>query len=547
MLRGVGKWLRSPALWLLALLATHLVVNAIWILADRTLRGEDMATQIGAQAHALQVLLEQGIAGVWTVLRGRAATQWPSASALPMATAALIVGQSLVKLRLLQMCWLALLLAATYRVGARLRSPAVGLLAAALLSLYPAIHGTSRQYGADLPGTAMVAWTMAILVSPGCFTRLWPSLLLGASVGLGVLVRPHSLFFVLVPMAVLFAVSLRRGASGKHRLLVLGRAAAAAAVALALCSPWWWGRLTEITAVLSTHAGGQLEAADPNREPLSFLFYLRSLPMGLTSWLLVALAVSLVGAYFAGLRRAFRGTLQVWVWLAAGFVAMSLIGVQSPRYLLPVYAPVALITALGLCSIRHRRARRTVTATVLGVAALSWLVCSFDPLGPKPCRPPIDLPLDICGHWHLGGAGPPAVYDLHRVSERAAGALHRRHPHGGEGVVVRLITDPGQIEWTVFLKALLMTRLPGAVLINRSLTEYPGPPGKPPSDMVHILGGLAFPESRQEPRHCYTVQVSRRDSVDMVGEPASKLLAVRDTALGDPVHLTVFWHPRCRR
>ena len=541
---------RRPATWLVALITVHLLVNAVWIAGDSTLRAEDMGSQMAGQAHAYRVLLNEGLGGIFTVLRGAAAHQWPSAASLPLALAATLVGQSVSSLRVLQILWLALLLGATYRAGSRLRGPWVGLLAAALLSLYPAIYGTSRQYGADLPGAAMVAWVMAALLAPGCFSRVGPSLHLALAVGLGVLVRPHSLLFVLAPALFRFAAVLLRG-PGRAR--ALGLTVASGLVALAVSAPWWWGRLQAIRGQFMLHQQEVPEVGDAEAESVSLLYYLKTLPEAVSLWLLLALAAGLLGLVVT---RRWRGAWQLlsgaalpWVWLLAGVAAVSMMAVQAPRYLMPVYPALALVTATALSAIDRRRVRLALLPLVLGVAALAWLACSFAPwcgqVGYRDCA----TPRLACGHWHLSGSGPPGHDAAYTSAQRAADTLRQRHGAGG-GVLVRLYSGPGEHHPLMVVNAVLMVGLPRAVLVNRPLELYPPRPDYG-HDMLGLLGGESFPVPRWPVRHCYSVRLTQRvghgpsapRSAELAG--AKLLLRRRGETRNGPLELALYRHPRC--
>lgn len=100
-----------------------------------------------------------------------------------------LVGRSLYVARASQLGFLLILLFSVYGLGRRLGGPRVGLLAAALVGLYPIVFGTSRYYTNDFPLTAMTALALERLLACDGFRRLGPSLHFGLACAAGMLVK----------------------------------------------------------------------------------------------------------------------------------------------------------------------------------------------------------------------------------------------------------------------------------------------------------------------------------------------------------------------
>ena len=546
-IHGAGA-LRRHWTWLVlaGVLAAHLLVNVLWLQADQTLRAEDQGTQLASAASAYSVVTGQGLAGVWDVLRGVVGTEQPGAGYLVWVALVTVFGQSIFSLRLLNIFYLALLLVSVKVVGRRLCSARAGLLAAALLSLYPAVFGASRQFGADFPATAMVAASVAALFFCERFGRSGPSALLGLTVGLALLVRPLTLFTLGPVLALAAAWSLWRPAA-TPRLRVLLNLALAALAAAGISAVWWWGRLERIYDALALHQRGEVKLQWMEQSSLSY--YLQHLPLGTSPFLLGVVALALAGLFLGrravGLSR--PEPWLVWVWLVLGLGTLALLQVHMLRYLFLVLPALALVTAHGLCSLPHRRSRRLMVATVTTTAAVSWLVCSFAVGPPSLSGAGSEEACStyLCGTWRYGG--PPATDPPLVAARRVAAVLREAHGQGAQ-LVVRLPVDFNTNEdheilhAFVVANAALTVELPRVVVSGRPWAHSSRPDRSDDPVHGHFCG---LSTARQGPyRHCYTL------SIRQASRPAPAISGTRvlqRTALfgGEELRYTLWRHRPC--
>ena len=549
MTQGIHGALRRHWTWLAlaGILAAHLLVNVIWLQADLTLRAEDQGTQLASAASAHSVVTEHGVAGVWDVLRGEVGTRQPGAGYLVWVALALIFGHSIFALRLYNIVYLVLLLASVLYVGRRLCSARAGLLAAALLSLYPAVFGASRQFGADFPATAMVATGVAALLYCERFGRTGPSALLGLVVGLGLLVRPLTLFTLAPVLALAAPWSLHRPPSVSRARVALNLALAAA-VAAASSAAWWWGRLPQIYQALVLHQRGEVKLHW--MEQSSLVYYLRHLPYGTTPFLLgvagLALAGLLLGRRELQLSRRAEPWL-VWAWLVLGLGTLALLKVHMLRYMFPVLPALALITAHGLCSLPHRKSRRLMVATVIVTAAATWLFCSFAVGPPSGSASGSEEACSsyLCGTWRYGG--PPATDPPVETAQRVARVLRQAHGDGAR-VVVRMPVDfaAGEdheiLHAFVVANAVLMTELPRVVVSGRPWAHSSRPDRSDDPVHGHFCGLSTATQGPFE--HCYTliIRQASRAAPAVSGTPV-----LRQTSRfgGETLRYTLWRHRPC--
>jgi 4-amino-4-deoxy-L-arabinose transferase-like glycosyltransferase len=562
------RWFKGhrafSVLLIVLLLAAHLACNLSWLSRDRTLRADDQGTQLSAVAHAHGIVTTKGFAGVIEVLRGHHAYGWPSASTLPWVFTALVFGYSVPALRAYNIFFLGLLLVAVYRIGRRYWGWQAGVLAAALLSFYPAIYGISRQFGADLPAAAMVALSVDAALATGRVRPLTRSLILGLCVGLGVLMRPHLLIYCAGPLLLELIQGLRRP-DGRKRSRILIHALGAAAVA-ALVSGWWWlGRTGELLHNLSQHGSGEVEPARP-RPPI--VEYLQEFHHGPSAFLLLVAGLAGVALIATSLHRARSGRqpgsdgvasisrgetiVPLLVWLLVGLAVFGAIQHVRLRYLWPLLPPLALLTAAGLLSIPHRFSRRAVISVTLVTAIASWLLCSLA-AGTGRMAPSVDRceGLSICGRWEE--AGPPARDGSYLGAQRVAALLRRDHGDG-QGVVLRMEPlDFALLHPLVVTNAVLRIQLPRIIVtglpVHQSSTLWTGG-----EDPLHAeLGGIAFKRMIPKPGppapRCYTLRVTTPASAarlpPLAEGDAPRLLTLRVLSRSHKVKMVLHRHKRC--
>ena len=377
---------------LVALWLVHAVVNAMWLAQDMSLSAHDAAPHLEAQAHLYALLTREGPAGLWKIIRNPGPGWWPTAGYLPWVMIALVLGHSLFVARLSNLLYLAVLLWATFDLGRRLHSRLAGALAATLLSLFPVVFGESRQFGVDLPSAALIALSLALLLRTERLSRFGWSLAFGASVGLGVLVRPQVLMYVVPSACAVLALALVAGPTDHvraptpthsarlHRLRPVIMAAMSGATAALLSSVWWYGHLHAIRTIFAEH---QRDAAMLSLDATPNVpYYARMLPWALNPLMvLLALwgAVCLARRLWGGAWRHNDAWVVTATWLVGGVATLLSIHVHFLRFLLPICPPLALTAAVALVDLRRPRLRWSVVGAVLALMATVWMILSWVP------------------------------------------------------------------------------------------------------------------------------------------------------------------------
>jgi Dolichyl-phosphate-mannose-protein mannosyltransferase len=264
------------------------------------------------------------------------------------------------------LAFLGLGMAAVQRLGRALADEWTGTVAALFFATAPFVVYSALRLQLDLPLAAMVALTLAVLLSTADFTRRGPALAVGVVGGLGLLTKPTFALYVAAPFLLLVVRGGRRGLPGAGLALL---------VAAALSLAWFGPRLFGLGAQLEARSFAQAaESGHPDPFTLAGLtFYPRWLGYEIG---LGAVALAAVGVVAALVRR--RWFLLVAV--GVPFLALELVRNKNLRYALPLVGGLAVLAALGLRALPER-ARRVVTPLllVLSLAQVSAVVSGIPP------------------------------------------------------------------------------------------------------------------------------------------------------------------------
>lgn len=286
--------------------------------------------------------------------------------------------------------WLGVLAASVYGLGARLRGPRAGALAAVLCLLYPSVFGNARRLEPNVVLTAMVAASAWALAASSGFRRRRESLAFGALAGLGMLAdRLSFALFLGLPVALAVWDGLR-GAPGRGaRRRVLTHAGWAALVALALCGYYYLNfariHLAEITGQVV--AGEVIETGEATERRglwhwTNWAYYGVSL---LDSQMGLVLGVAALFGVRGALRHGPKDDERLVVAWGLGSIALfTLIHKKQPFYTVPALPALALMTAVALHDLRLPWARRAGVAAlvVLGLHQHAALTGLWRPLVP---------------------------------------------------------------------------------------------------------------------------------------------------------------------
>ena len=243
----------------------------------------------------------------------------------------------------------------------------------------------------------------------------------------------------------------------------------------------------------------------------------------------------------------------MWVvlaWIVGGLGIHSLILVHMLRYMLPLLPALALLTAVGLMSLRHPLLRRVAMAAALLGAGGGWLLDTVDLAGfPLPGVRPMTIQKIDKAEPYVP-AGIPLINPYMVNLDRVAQTLRARHGTG-KGVLVRLVLDHRDVDELVLRWAtapILMVQLPDLRITERRFPEYILDRRR--EELINFTS-IHYPGRPAPIRHCYSLRLFTSKSPAPAGDPAAcrRVLDLPDalSPLEDPrpLRLSLYHYPRC--
>ncbi len=195
-----ARW--TPALLVLGLSLFHAVNNWIWLSKNLIPEGWD---RIGALVNSLYY--HRSLSGFSLQALFRAVTQdeyRPPLFGLSMAMMYRLFGVSADVAVMANVIYMVVLLAASYGIGVRLGGRQLGMWSSVVVALIPLVFAMSRYSYSEFALTALVALSLCSLLASQRFERKSWSLVLGGSLGLGLLTKQIFVVYLLGAVGVAF-------------------------------------------------------------------------------------------------------------------------------------------------------------------------------------------------------------------------------------------------------------------------------------------------------------------------------------------------------
>lgn len=302
---------------------------------------------------------------------------YPPLFYLSSSVLSLIFGCSYPAMAMTNTLYLGVLILAVYGIGCRMRGSQAGLLAAFLVSMYPAVFGSARNYTLELPLAACLALSCCVLAYID-FGNVYHGLVLGAVLGAGSL--SHRIFFPLfISCPLVYALYLSfagNAAQTRHNkgkiIRLAGMLLISLSLAVLIARPFYWNWLKLYGQWMISAKFEDLTFFQ--RVADAFLFYPLTLWESCLYPLLCAIALA---AFFWFARSKNNYKLFLLYWIIPPFLAFSFISHKIADYLVPVLAPLALISALGILHMNFGRAKKAVVILIVLLSLAQFAALSF--------------------------------------------------------------------------------------------------------------------------------------------------------------------------
>lgn len=330
-------------MWLVGALSDRL-----WFTLDRSVPAWDPADYLNGAMNYWQALqAPQWLSGEWWRHFWLLSTKIPPLTYIVTAPFLNLFGTSQDAATLVLLLFQGILLISVYGLGVVLFSSEIGLWAAGICQLLPALSHYRLIYLLDYPVAAVVAlsfWLLTLWYFKGGWFR---GIAFGLSLGVALMVKQTVLLFLFLPWLWVFLVNLRQR-KGKLLLQLL----VGCFLSLFIWGPWYrtnW--LLIFTAGKRATIDSAIIEGDPALHTLdAWTYYGKILPT-LISWPLLLVPIVALLLYY---RHSPTYPKKSWTWLAVfllgGYFLSSLNLNKDPRYILPLLPVLSPLLAVGLLS-----------------------------------------------------------------------------------------------------------------------------------------------------------------------------------------------------
>jgi hypothetical protein len=370
----------------------HLVNNYIWCRNDWITIEDDMKDHLYKHVllvNDMKLFLPDPptfIRNAGRLLKGYSSKAYPPLVYFVSASVNLLFHNSgILATRLSNMIYFSVLIISLYLIGKACFGASYGLLAAALVSLYPAIYGFSRLYTLDFPLTCVTALIVFCLIQSGYFIKTRGALFFGLALGLGILIKGQVLIFIVGPFIYVFIKGFAAVIKDrKNILLFLFNVLFALSIAALISSIWWQPYFKDsVESFYIQLTAGYLHKEPPRwigglmaLRPLSadwFLCYAYFLLNNISPVLFIVFLLGLI--FFLRLKIPHKGILLAW--LLTPYLIFTIFSVKKDRFFMPAFPAVALISVSLFYAMRKKITRWLLVIAVIAFALIQFFILSY--------------------------------------------------------------------------------------------------------------------------------------------------------------------------
>lgn len=255
-----------------------------------------------------------------------------------------------------------------YKLGEYLK-PGSGLLAAFICSFFPVVYKSSKFFNLEVAVSAMVALSMYLFFKTKMFENRFNSILLGLSLGLGMLTKYTFFIFLFGPLVAaavdIFKKSNQGLVSKKQKENIILCLSIGIMISIIYYNNVY---------VLSHFFIRALEMPAGLQEKTlcgRFFYYIHSLiKFGIGG--MAAIFIFFLSVLFFKTDVAYKKFIYLWCFLPFIFLSISPCYYQY-EYIIPMLSAIALISSIGVYAIRKKVVRYIVSLLVLSISLIQIL------------------------------------------------------------------------------------------------------------------------------------------------------------------------------
>lgn len=270
-----------------------------------------------------------------------------------------------------------------FLIGDYIKGPETGILAAFLISFYPAVYGFSRTNFVTIPMASSVALSLYLLLRCDNFISRKFSILFGISVGLGLLIKWLQIIYIFPPAFLCLFISLKKRKEINF-IQSIGNMLISVIICLLIVSVWYLPNIKNIFSIM-------FSASYDNPNWVIFVNYLQRNPfrVNLLKYLAILEQYQLYTFFTALFLYSFFKYLRakndnIKSFLIISFAIPYIVfnfsvvdyysGDVCPRYIVPLLIQAAIITAIGVTEIKKNIIKQAlvVCIVVFGLSQFFW-------------------------------------------------------------------------------------------------------------------------------------------------------------------------------
>jgi 4-amino-4-deoxy-L-arabinose transferase-like glycosyltransferase len=352
---------------------------------------------------------------------------------------------------------LAVLIWATYRIGKKLFSDSVGVLAAFVVTTYPIMAWLVREALLDFTLVATVALAAWIYLESDNFSKLGPSLIYGAAVALGFLAK-HGFLFYGFTLAVFafYELATRTESPLQQRAIRFRNMMGAHSLGVAVAAIWYIPHSKDVREyfLINSHMHYVLKQPEFMTAP-SLLYTLDALT---STQMLFIPFVLLMFALIVSVRHFARRALILYFGGFGSLVIMTFTVMHREVRMSVASLPfLAVLTAAGILELRSVRWKKALVSLLVVSALVEFEMITFGwPQWPDKVTlwKSRALEINLFERRYAGQVGPPAREDwkIESILERVAADAAQKTIRAPRLGVVPDVTRFNHFDFVLFSK-----------------------------------------------------------------------------------------------
>lgn len=356
----------------LMLMVSYMSIVLIWRSIDQRPPNWDMARHLyTAEVYARLLSEYHWLDLIWQYM------YYPPILYIWAAKWQTLFGHSVVSAVASNVLWVGMTIGSMIAIGRSLRIKYAGLLGSVFFFTMPLVGSVVRDYQIDIPLTAMVALTLALLIRSKRFTSFNWSLFCGICFGLGMLTKWTYPAFVALPAVIVMLAGL---SARRDRRVVLQNIITSLAVGVVIAQPWYVRNIDAVRGDFQANgAAAGVNEGDPTVLSFAGLFwYPRAI---LREYLWLPWLAPVVAALAHAVKSRSQGlSLETLVLLSSslgGLLCFTLLRNKDARYIMPIFIGVSIWAGVQLASWLHKNSTQILTGVIGALITLSYLATSF--------------------------------------------------------------------------------------------------------------------------------------------------------------------------